>query len=169
MSVDQFEEAKEANQKWKYSNERTSKSWQKVEATALQKIELRVDKGTVPMVHVLCGWLASSYPIQHAFFQHISRICHKQTRVLAISHQGMARLLYGCLFILQIQQWHWTWKAFLSTKNHFYLHRNITIIIKGKSETCRISEIAIIILSLKFIGSFEAAAFSFTTELVFPT
>ena len=31
MSVDQFEETKEANQKWKYSNERTSKSWQKVE------------------------------------------------------------------------------------------------------------------------------------------
>ena len=28
MSVDQFEEAKEANQKWKYS-------WRKVEATAI--------------------------------------------------------------------------------------------------------------------------------------
>ena len=35
MSVDQFEEAKEANQKWKYSNERTSESWRKVEATAV--------------------------------------------------------------------------------------------------------------------------------------
>ena len=33
----------------------------------------------------------------------------------------------------------------------------------------QISESAIIILSpIKFIGSFEAAAFSFTTELVFP-
>ena len=35
ISVDQFEEAKEANQKWKYSNERTSESWRKVEATAI--------------------------------------------------------------------------------------------------------------------------------------
>ena len=35
MSVDQFEEAKEANQKWKYSIERTSESWRKVEATAI--------------------------------------------------------------------------------------------------------------------------------------
>ena len=35
MSVDQFEEAKEANQKLKYSNERTSESWRKVEATAV--------------------------------------------------------------------------------------------------------------------------------------
>ena len=33
MSVDQFEEVKEANQTWKYSYERTSKSWRKVEAT----------------------------------------------------------------------------------------------------------------------------------------
>ena len=32
MSVDQFEEA---NQKWKYSNERTSEIWRKVEATAV--------------------------------------------------------------------------------------------------------------------------------------
>ena len=48
-----------------------------------------------------------------------------------------------------------------------YQHQNITIIIKGKSETCLISEITTIILSRKFIGSFEAAAFSFT-NLFFP-
>ena len=37
-------------------------------------IELRVliDKGTLMIVHVLSGWLASSYPIWHAFLQHIS-------------------------------------------------------------------------------------------------
>ena len=52
-------------------------------------------------------------------------------------------------------------KRFLSIKNYFYQNQNITIIIKGESETCPISEIAIIILSLKFIGSFEAAAISF--------
>ena len=35
MSVDQFEESKEANQKWKDSIERTSESWWNVEATAI--------------------------------------------------------------------------------------------------------------------------------------
>ena len=44
---------------------------------------------------------------------------------------------------------------------------SLLVSIKGESETCPISEIAIIILSLKFIGSFEAAAFSFT-KLFFP-
>ena len=74
--MDQFEEAKEANQKWKYSNERTSESWRKVEVTAirlsLQKIESRVKKGAVMIVHVLSGWLASSYSIRRAFLQHIN-------------------------------------------------------------------------------------------------
>ena len=78
MSVDQFEEAKEANQKWKYSIERTSESWRKVDATAIWdqacKIESRVliDNGILMIVHVLSGWLASSYPIRRAFLQHIS-------------------------------------------------------------------------------------------------
>ena len=43
MSVDQFEKGKEASQKWKYSNELTSESRRKVEATtvgsSLQKID----------------------------------------------------------------------------------------------------------------------------------
>ena len=51
MSVDQFEEVKEANQNWKYNNERVSESWRKVEATALgsrlQKIKSRVEKDAV--------------------------------------------------------------------------------------------------------------------------
>ena len=42
------------------------------------------------------------------------------------------------------------------------------LLSREKVKHARISEIAIIILSLKFICSFEAAAFSFTTELVFP-
>ena len=58
-------------------------------------------------------------------------------------------------------------KAFLSIKNYFYQHQNITFIVKGESETCQISEITTIILSLKFISSFEAAMFSFT-DLFFP-
>ena len=42
--------------------------------SSLQKIESRVliDKGALMIVHVLSGWIASSYPIQHAFLQHIS-------------------------------------------------------------------------------------------------
>ena len=43
----------------------------------------------------------------------------------------MAWLLDGCLFILQMQHWYWTWKAFLSIKNYFYQHQNITFIAKG--------------------------------------
>ena len=74
MSVDQFEEVKEANQKLKYSNERTSESWQKVEATAgssLQKIESRVERGAVMIVYMffLAG-LPQSYPI-HVLFSNI--------------------------------------------------------------------------------------------------
>ena len=76
MSVNQFEEAKEMNQKWKYSTERTSKSWPKVEATALgsswEKIDWRAEKGTVMIVQVLSGWLASSYPTRQTILQHIS-------------------------------------------------------------------------------------------------
>ena len=82
----------------------------------------------------------------------------------------MARLLHGCLFILHTRQWYWTWKAFLSMKIYFCQYQNITsIIIKGESETCPISEIATIILSLKYIGSFEAAAFSFTNLFFQPS
>ena len=42
------------------------------------------------------------------------------------------------------------------------------LLAREKVKHARIFEITIIILSLKFIGSFEAAAFCFTTELVFP-
>ena len=73
MSVD---ESEEANQKLKYSNDRTKESWRKAEATAtessLQKIESRVKKGALMIVHVLSGCLASSYPICRAFLRHIS-------------------------------------------------------------------------------------------------
>ena len=43
----------------------------------------------------------------------------------------------------------------------------ISLFIKGESEICPIFEIAIIVLSLKFISLFEAAAFSIT-NLFFP-
>ena len=46
---------------------------------------------------------------------------------------------------------------------------SINIRISREIETCPISEIAIIILSLKFISSFEAAAFSFTNLFFLPS
>ena len=59
------DESEEVNQKLKYSNERTSESWRKAEATAM-------GSSAVTIVHVLSGCLASSYPIRRAFFRHIS-------------------------------------------------------------------------------------------------
>ena len=41
------------------------------------------------------------------------------------------------------------------------------LLSRMKVKHARISEITILILSLKFIGSFEAAAFSITTKLAF--
>ena len=56
-------------QQW--ANKRTS--WPKVESTATgsspQKIESRVEKGAVMIVHVLSGWLASSYAIWRSINQ----------------------------------------------------------------------------------------------------
>ena len=79
----------------------------------------------------------------------------------------MARLLHKCLFILQIRQcyWTWNWKVFSWIKNCIKIR--ISLFIKGESEICPIFEIAIIVLSLKFISLFEAAAFSIT-NLFFP-
>ena len=150
--------------------------------SSLQKIELRVliDKGAVMIVHVLSGWLASSYPIRRAFLQHISgRVsvesvinkrkssCHFH----GILHEGIVRLLYGCLFILPNTAVILDLKGvlinqILSLSTSEYHHYSVS---REKVKHARISEIAIIILSLKFIASFEAAAFSPTTELVFPT
>ena len=37
-----------------------------------EKIEWRAEKGAAKIAHILSGWLVSSYPIRHAFSQHIS-------------------------------------------------------------------------------------------------
>ena len=39
---------------------------------AKDRVESLIDKGALMIVHVLSGWLASSYPIRRAFLQHIS-------------------------------------------------------------------------------------------------
>ena len=158
MTVDQFEEA---NQKWKYSNERTSESWRKVEATAMDqdckrsRIESRVEKGALMIVHVLPCWLASSYPIRGAFLKHISLRVSVESAInerksschFAWSNGLIAAWMFvhptNMAVILDL-------KGFPINQNYFYQHQNTTIIIEGESATCVISEIAMIILSLKF-------------------
>ena len=117
------------------------------------------------IVHVLSGWLASSYPIRRAFLQRISwRVsvesvinkrkssCHFAWRNGSIAvwmfvhptEYGGDIGLKGFL----ISQ-----KLFLSTSEypHYY---------QGRSETCPNFWNRHIIFSLKFISSFEAAALS---------
>ena len=127
----------EANQKMKiqqWTNKRKlAESWRYgYLGSSLQKMESRVliDKGAVMRIHVLSGWLASSYPIRRAFLQRIGlpfRIKEKLDCCMDVC--SSYRVRYGSDII-------WTWKAFLSIKNYFYQRQNIAIFIKGESETC---------------------------------
>ena len=74
--MDQFEEAK---LKKRTKNENTAMNEQakvdgklKLRLTGIKPAKDRIDKGALMIVHVLSGWLASSYPIRRAFLQHIS-------------------------------------------------------------------------------------------------
>ena len=62
-------------------------------------------------------------------------------------------------------------KGFLINQNLFLSTSEYHFYYQGRkwNVTCQISEIAIIILSLKFISSFEAAAFSFTNLFFLPS
>ena len=98
-----------------------------------QKIESRVDKGAVMIVRVLSGWLAPSYPIQHAFLQHISwRVsvesvinkrkssCHFARRNGSIA-VWMFALPTNTAVILDLKGFLINQKLFLSTsENHHY-------------------------------------------------
>ena len=161
--------------------------------------------------NVLSGWLASSYRIRPAFLQHISwrvsvrSVINKQKRSCHFAWRNGSIAVWT---FVHPTEYGWTldWKAFLSVKNYFYQHQNITVIIKGEGETCpnfwnrtlshnaetkdyarptshsvrgwtgknkafcspgtqnsrRVIKVYChIILSLEFIGSFEAAALSF--------
>ena len=95
------------------------------------------------IVHVLSGWLASSYLIWRAFLQHISwRVSVKSVinkRKSSYHFAWRNGSIAACMDVYSsywVRRWYWTWKAFLSIKNYFYQHQNITIIIKGESETC---------------------------------
>ena len=132
-----------------------------------RSIESRVEKGAVMIVHVLSGWLASSYPIRSVFLQHISWNTIIKREFLPFR---MKEWLNWCMDACSSYKYGSNIGLERLIKKYFCQHHNITIIIKGESETCPISEIAImtiIIFSLKFIGLFEAAASSFT-NLFFP-
>ena len=95
------------------------------------------------------------------------RICHKQTKEFLPFR--MKEWLNCCMDVCSSYKYGSdTGLERLSHQSQIIsIDIRISLFIKGESETCPISEIAIIILSLKFIGSTEAAAFSFT-NLFFP-
>ena len=135
--------------------------------SSLQKIESRVliDKGVLMIVHVLSGWLASSYPTRHAFLQRISwrvsveSAINKRKSSMPFRRNGSIAVWmfvhpteYGGDIGLKgflISQ-----KLFLSTSEYHHYYQ-------GEGETRPNFWNRHIILSLKFIGSFEAAALSF--------
>ena len=129
LPMDQFEEA---IQKWKYSNGRTSESWSKVEATAMgssrQKIELRVEKGTAMILHLLSGWLASSYPIRRAFLQHISKRVSVESVINKRESSCHFALRSGWIFVhptntvvtLDLKGFTINQKLFLSSSEYYY-------------------------------------------------
>ena len=158
MKIQQWTNKRKLTESWSYG----------YLGSSLQKIESRVliDKGALMIVHVLCGWLASSYPIRRAFLQHISwRVsvesvinkrkssCHFVLRNGSIAVWKFVHPTeYGCDIGLKgflISQ-----KLFLSTSEYHHYYQ-------GEVETCPNFWNRHIILSLKFIGLFEAAALSF--------
>ena len=151
MKIQQWTNKRKLTESWSYG----------CLGSSLQKIESRVliDKGAI--VHVLSGWLASSYPIGRAFLQHIS--WRVSVESVIIKRKSSCHLAWrnGSIAVWMNTAMILDWKAFLSVKNYFYQHQNITIVIKGEGETCPNFWNRHIILSLKFIGSFEAAALSF--------
>ena len=168
MSVDQFEETK-------YENTAMSKRAKVGRKLKLRLWDRRDEKRAVMIVRILSGWLASSYPIRRALLQHINwRVsvesvmnerkssCHFAWRNGSIavwmfvhpteygSDIGLERLPYK------------------SQSKIISINIRISpLLSRMKVKHARISEITILILSLKFIGSFEAAAFSITTKLAF--
>ena len=64
MKIQQWTNKRKLTERWSYG----------CLGSSLQKIESRVliDKGALTIVHVLSGWLSSSYQIRRAFLQHIS-------------------------------------------------------------------------------------------------
>ena len=95
------------------------------------------------------------------------RICHKQPKEFLPFR--MKEWLHCCMDVCSSYKYGSdTGLERLSHQSQIIsIDIRISLFIKGESETCPISVIAIIILSLKFIGSTEAAAFSFT-NLFFP-
>ena len=163
ISVDQFEEANQneitpLKEQAKVGVKLKLRQW---DQACKRSIESRVEKGAVMIVHVLSGWLASSYPIRSVFLQHISWNTIIKREFLPFR---MKEWLNWCMDACSSYKYGSNIGLERLIKKYFCQHHNITIIIKGESETCPISEIAIIIL---FIGSFEAEAFSFT-NLFFP-
>ena len=161
LSVDQFEEAKEANQKWKYSNERTSESWRKVEATAtcmygiakdrVESWERRCNDSTCSF-WLACLFLSNPtcFPPTYQLKCFVESVINEREFLPFRMKEWLDCCMdvcssyseYGSDIGFLINQ-----KLFLSTSEYHYY-------IKRGSETCPISEIAIIILRLSKVYRF---------------
>ena len=172
--MDQFEEAKEAkeaNQNWKYNNERTSDSCGKLKLLngyGIKNTKDRVESWERRCNNSTCSfWLACLFLSNLTWFSRTYQLkgfrrkssCHFPWRNGSIAAWMFVHPTNMAVIL----------DFFSYQSKIFYQHQNVTIIIKGESETCPIFEIAIIILSLKFIGSFEAAVFSFTNLFFLPS
>ena len=144
-----------------------SKTWRKVQATTMESSLQKIDR--VKSWERCCSSTTCSFWLACLFLSNPT--CFSPTNQLksfepAINKQEflpfcMKEWLDCCMDVCLSYKHDIGLErlSYQSKINYFYQHQNITI------ETCSISEIAIIILSLKFI--FEAAALSFT-NLFFP-
>lgn len=149
MKIQQWTNKRKLTERWSYG----------CLGSSLQKIELRVliDKGALMIVHVLSGWLDSSYPIRRAFL-HISseefpsNVINKRKSSCHFTWRN-GSTGYGCLFILPntgmdvcssylIQQWHWIERLSYQSKIISINIRISPLLSRGKVKYARISVIA---------------------------
>ena len=119
--------------------------------SSLQKIESRVsiDKGALMIVHVLSGWLASSYPIRRAFLQHISwrvsveSVINKRKSSSHFAWRNGSIAVWMFVHPIDIRRWHWIERLSYQSKIISINIRISPLLSRGKVKHVRISEIAI--------------------------
>ena len=95
-----------------------------------EKIEWRAEKGAAKIAHILSGWLVSSYPIRHAFSQHISEKVSvecvlnkgKSSWHFAWRNCSMFVHLTNTAMILDLKGFLINSKLFLSTSEYYYCY-----------------------------------------------
>ena len=155
MKIQHWTSKRKLTESWSYGY--LGSSLQKIESTVL------IDKGTLMIVHVLSGWLASSYPIRRVFLQHISWRVSVESVINKRKSSCHFAWMNGSIAVwmlvhptkyggdIGLKGFLISQKLFLSTSeyHHYYQGRkwNMPEFLKSPYN------------SLKFIGSFEAAAY----------